>query len=376
MESFYTRYRNQIILGAILFTQIIMLASQVRIIRPAEGAIQSKFQTSADPQSVRLIRVWATSLVTPFERLFISTGRGVRSIWHNYVDLRGVREHNQQLEAELQRVRAENMSMHLDADQGRRLQSLLGFKERFISRTVAAQVIGTSGSDQARIIYIDRGRSDGIKEGMAVITPDGIVGKIARADRGTSQVLLISDVNSGAGVILERLGLKAVLEGSQSGYPIVTNVMSDEKVEPGDRVITSGGDLVYPKGLVVGTVTAIKPDPDRDPFLQIRIKPAANLSRLEEVLVVTQMQERAPLSADDSLRPTAADILAERLPKVPKGTTVPDCGDQPCPISVILAAQKAAEKAAAAENTRQQTAHKPATPTPAAVPNPQNPGPQ
>ena len=87
-----------------------------------------------------------------------------------------------------------------DAEQGRRLQALLGFKEQFIGKTLAAQVIGTSGTELSRVIYIDRGTHDGVEPGMAVITADGIVGKISRADRGTSQVLLITDPSSGAGV--------------------------------------------------------------------------------------------------------------------------------------------------------------------------------
>ena len=90
--------------------------------------------------------------------------------------------------------------------------------------------------------------------------------------------------------------------------------MSDEAVQPGERVLTSGGDQIFPKGLPVGTVTRVSPG--QDLFLNIRVKPAANLSRLEEVLVITQQQEKGPAVAEGE-RVRAADILAQRLPSVP-----------------------------------------------------------
>jgi rod shape-determining protein MreC len=183
------------------------------------------------------------------------------------------------------------------------------------------------------VIYIDRGTRDGIEAGMAVITPDGIVGKVSRADRSTSQVLLISDPLSGAGVLLERLRLNGILKGTQSGHPEVMNVMADEKIEIGDKLITTGGDRVYPKGLPVGTVISVSPDKDRDPFLAIRVKPAVNLSQLEEVLVVTQLSERD--NASDATGPIrAADMLAQRLPSAKKkaeqtAATNPDAPEPP-----------------------------------------------
>lgn len=315
MENFFSRYRNETVLVAILFIQVIGLATQVRVPNTTSDG------TPVAPSgTTRLIRVWAVGLVSPFQRLYVHTGLGSRSLWHSYIDLRGVRQQNANLQQELYRMRMEQTRIQEDAEQGRRLQTLLGFKEEFIGRTLAAQVIGTSGTELSRVIYIDKGARDGVAAGMAVITPDGIVGKISRADRNTSQVLLITDPSSGAGVIVERLRLNGVLKGLASGYAEVENIMADEEIKPGDRVLTTGGDHVFPKGLPVGTVVNVSPDRDKDPFLAVKVKPAVNLGHLEEVLVVTELKERSPAAGEaDALHPIrASDMLAGRLPTYKK----------------------------------------------------------
>jgi rod shape-determining protein MreC len=94
--------------------------------------------------------------------------------------------------------------------------------------------------------------------------------------------------------------------------------MSDEKIEIGDSVITTGGDRVFPKGLKVGTVASVAPDYERDPFLSIKIKPAADLSRLEEVLVITELGERVPSLSEEGRPMSASEMLAQRLPSAKK----------------------------------------------------------
>ena len=133
-----------------------------------------------------------------------------------------------------------------DARQGQRLQALLGFKEKYVYKTVAAQVIGTSGTEQSHVLLIDKGSKDGLKPDMPVITPDGIVGKTRDVFRHTSQVLEISDATSGAGVILEKTRIRGVLRGDTWGQPEIVNVSPDERIQRGEPVLTSGGDAIYP----------------------------------------------------------------------------------------------------------------------------------
>ena len=119
---------------------------------------------------------------------------------------------------------------------------------------MAAQVIGSSGSDLSRIVYIDKGENAGIKTDMAVITADGIVGKVLLVYPSVAQVLLINDQSSGVGAILEKTRLQGVLRGTAGGEVVLERVMSDEQVPVGETVLTSGGDQIFPKGLPVGTV--------------------------------------------------------------------------------------------------------------------------
>ncbi len=300
MESVLTRYRNVTILVAVLFAQILGLAIQVK--------------RTADNESSSLIRIWALELITPLERGIVDAQMGIAGIWRNYFYLRGVRAENRQLKQQIERLQMEQVRLSQDAEQARRLQVLLGFKEQFVSQTIAAQVIGSSGSEQSRSIFIDKGTLDGLAPDMAVITADGVVGKVLHAYKSTAEVLLINDQTSGVGSILEQSRLQGVLRGTVAGDLLLDKVMNDEQVQPGDRVLTSGGDQIFPKGLLIGTVR--KSSRGSDAFLDLRVKPAADLSRLEEVLVITQKEDRAPETVEAGpIR--AVDILADRLPSVP-----------------------------------------------------------
>jgi len=300
METILGRFRNLIVLAAILFAQIIGLAVQVK--RPAQQG------------DTRLIRVWAVSAITPLEKAVVNTQQFFRNTWFNYVYLRGVRRENRALRAQLDQMKIEQVRLKEDADMARRIQTLLAFKEQYIDSSVAAQVIGTSGSDQSRVLYIDKGSQDGIRTDMAVITPNGIVGKIVQVFPGSAQVLPINDQLSGVGVALKNTRLQGILRGAPNGTTTVQYVMADERVVPGEEVITSGGDRIFPKGLPVGKVVDVSPG--KDLFLNIRVLPSAQLDRLEEVLVVTKVSEKAPDTQD--LGPIrASDILAQRLPSLP-----------------------------------------------------------
>jgi rod shape-determining protein MreC len=236
-----SRYKNILFLVAVLLVQVIGLAMQIRRPNPNGG----------DGKTVRLIRYWAISLMSPPEKVVHGTGTGVRGMWSNYLDLRHVRQQNQELRERVSRLQLEQAGLLEDARQGQRLQALLGFKEHYIYSTVPAEVIGTSGTDQSRILTIDKGSKDGLKPDMAVITPDGIVGKLRDVFGHTSQVLVISDQTSGAGVLLESTRLRGVLRGNALGQPQIINMLPDERVKPGERVITSGGDQIFPRGLPV-----------------------------------------------------------------------------------------------------------------------------
>src|SRR5260370_12394478 len=139
------RYRNLIVLVGVLFAQIVGLAVQVK--------------RTNDSESTRLIRIWAVDAVTPLEKVLVWVQTSTGNVWHNYFYLRGVRAENRSLKAQIERMSLDQVRMSQDADQARRLQALLGFKEQFISQTMAAQVIGGSATEQSPLIFIANGQT-------------------------------------------------------------------------------------------------------------------------------------------------------------------------------------------------------------------------
>ena len=302
MDSFFTRFRNQLVLVAILLAQTIGLAIQVR--RPVESA-------SPDAHSISLVRYWVASAVTPFERFFLSIGHNLRGGWSNYIDLRDTRQQNAALQKQIADMRVQQAAIAEDAIQGHRLQAILAFQQHYVAATVAAQVIGTSGTDLSRLLYIDKGSAEGLKPDQAVITPDGIVGKLRDVFPHTAQVLLINDQTSGAGVLLASTRIRAILRGTNNGRVVINNLTPDSRIKPGETVLSSGGDQVYPRGLNVGTIESIAPDPDHQPYTLIHVRPAANLSQLEEVLIITGTQTDLPFQAKKELELGAATAEAQ-----------------------------------------------------------------
>ncbi|SPE31716.1 Rod shape-determining protein MreC [Candidatus Sulfotelmatomonas gaucii] len=335
MDSLFTRYRNLVVLLAFLVVQIAGLAVQVR--RTSYG--RSTLDT-VDPKSVRLIRLWANAVVSPPERLIHATKIGSTGLWTDYFDLIHVRQQNQDLQKTVDRLRLEQAALLEDARQGQRLQAMLGFQEKYIYTTVPAQVYGSSGSDRSHVFYIDKGAHNGLKPDMAVITSDGIVGKVRDVFPYSAQVLAVNDPTSGAGVILETTRIRGVLKGDVAGRLEVVGVTADQRIKPGENVLTAGGDLIFPRGLPVGVVERVATDPDNDGLVDIYLKPATHLDRLDEVLVITSTeprfskQDQQDITTSENLKGAeaatisdqlkAAQIMGEKLPGLVDPSLPPD----------------------------------------------------
>ena len=303
MESFFVRLKNPLVLIAILLVQTIALALQIQ--RPSDPA-------NPEGPQVRLLRLWTLSLLLPLERATHGSGHGIRSAWSNYIDLRHVRRQNDDLRREVADLRIQRASLAEDAISAQRLQQLLGFSQHYVARTVAAQVIGTSGSDQSRMLTLNKGRNDGLAPGMPVITPDGLAGRLRDVFPSSSQLLLINDQTSGAGVMLASTRIRGILRGSEAGSLEINNLTPDSRIKAGEVVLTSGGDRAYPRGLPVGTIVRVGPDPEHPPYAMIVLKPAVNLERLEEVLVVVESAATLDARSQAELSAEAAAHAAAR----------------------------------------------------------------
>ena len=271
MVAIPSRHKSLVLLAGVIVLQVLMLAVQIK--RDSEG---------------RLIRVWTVGAVSPFERAG-SYGFGwIRDIWRHYFALQNTTKESEQIRRENDALKLQITQLQGKAAEADRLAALLNFRQSQASvPMIGARVIGTGAGTASLTIQLDRGERDGIRKNMGVITPDGVVGKVVEAYPNASQVLLLTDKESGVGAMLADSRVQGPVGGQGEPLLVMKYVPNDDTVNLGDRVITSGMDRIFPRDLPVGTVAEIKPG---NQFKQIRVKPAANLERLEEVLVLLSLR--------------------------------------------------------------------------------------
>jgi rod shape-determining protein MreC len=312
MEQLFSRYRNLSLMAVLICGQLILLAYQVR-----------------RPGGVRLLRRWSIAAIVPFEKGSQFVVAHSTGLLRNYVALRDAHLDNVELRRRLAELELENAALRERASEAVGLAQLLHFQQTYIGRTVAAQVIGGGASTDSQVLYINRGSRDGIAPDMPVITPAGVVGKTSQVFAGTAQVLLITDAESGVGAMLQDSRVHGVLQGQGPGQVQLAYVTRDEQVRPGEVVVTSGDDQIYPAGLPLGVVESSTPG--RDLWRIITVRPTVSLSSIESVLVVTKTTTRVPthLVGDASADVTAAELRLKQLPSVPANDPLPRTGDPP-----------------------------------------------
>ncbi|MGH9757663.1 MAG: rod shape-determining protein MreC, partial [Candidatus Acidiferrales bacterium] len=218
-----------------------------------------------------------------------------------------------------------NRELEAQAAEAQHLEILLNFHQAHPETPMlAAQVIGASADPISRTIVINCGERDHVRRNLAVITPDGVVGKIVEVLPSTSQVQLINDKDSGVGALFAVSRTQGVVKGSGGPDPRMEYVVNDEKVQPGELILTSGEDRIFPKGLPIGTVEKATPG---NPFQTILVKPAVRLDRLEDVIVLLTMQEIASPKAEEGSAGESGDTPAES-PKAPAVVHAPRAASQ------------------------------------------------
>lgn len=271
MAGIPSRHRSLVLLVGVVVLQVLLLAVQIK--RDSQG---------------RLIRVWTVGAVSPFERAGAYGIGGIRNTWNHYFALQNTARDNEQLRRENDALKLQITQLQGKAAEADRLAALLNFRKSHQEAPMLnARVIGASADSASQTIYVDRGERDGIRRNMGVITPDGVVGKVIEAYSNTSQVLLLTDKDSGVGAMLAESRIQSPVGGTGEPLLSMKYVANDDTVNSGDRVVTSGMDRIFPRDLPVGTVAEVKAG---NPFKQIRIRPAANLERLEEVIVLLTLR--------------------------------------------------------------------------------------
>lgn len=376
------RYRSLTVLVFAILAQLVLLAYQVKT-----------------NQDTRLIRVWAITAVTPLARVLEGIRGNTTQFVGNYVVLSGVQAENRKLKDEVGKLKLENQYLKAELSTADRAQALAAFQKRTPSKTLAARVIGTSTGTNSKVVFLDRGSSSGVFRGMAIVTPDGIVGKVIASYPTAAQVQLITDPGFAVGVISQKNRVVGTLKGQGRSDCIVDYVQIEQQVDVGEWFYTSGDDRIFPKGLPVGQASVVR---SGKTFKDIYLNPSGFQRGLEEVLVIVegvhqripedptaavsgpvkmlppppgegQSQSSAPAGASKSLT-TDADRLKERYREIGEsqshkfgeGMTAPNFNKGPAPPRVTPpgGAPPSGTQAPPAVPPKQA----PVTPTPAAQP--------
>jgi len=263
---------------------------------------------------VRLVRYWAVQLLTPVERVGTWSFSEVSGAWSGYIGLRDTRADNERLKREVEKLSMRNRELESKAAEAQRLATLLNFREAHPEAPMlAAQVIGASADPTSHTLFINRGERDHLRRNLAVVTPDGVVGKIVEVFPSAAQVLLINDKDSGVGALFAETRTHGVVKGNGDPEPRMEYVENGEKVHAGEAVLTSGDDRIFPKDFPIGTVESAA---QGNPFQVIHIQTAAHLDRLEEVLVLLTQQEVTPKKTEEAAG-TAPPRQPTQLPVAP-----------------------------------------------------------
>ena len=284
------RQRTGWLFGAIVVSHIILISAQVTTKRGVPVLQEVTFGAFAEMQ-----------------RAATTAFGSAREGWQNYFALQQIRQENEQLKQEVTKLRVSLEQERNVAQQTRTLQQLLDLRSAAGFETAAATVIGSGADPEFRTITIDKGTQDGLRADMAVMSPAGIVGRILMPTARAAKVQLIIDRDAAAGVMIERTRVAGVVTGVGSAEELgfraglidLNYVPGSADVKRGDRVVTSGIDGIYPKGLPVGEIQSAERVAGE---WRIRVKPSVDFAALEAVLVVLKAPEPPSETAGDGER--------------------------------------------------------------------------
>ncbi len=237
-----------------------------------------------DPTGTILLKKAMFLASAPFFNLSAGISRGGQHLWQNYVWLHGAREENTRLKEAVQQLSLRARALAEAQEENARLRRMLNLAPGLPERGIAAHVVGRVPNYLANMLYVDRGSSSGIRADSPVLTGDGVVGRVILTSPHNSQVQLITNPDASVGVMIYRTRTPGVLRGSGDPLLSLNYIGNTEQVEPGDVVLSSGLDGIYPKGLPVGKV--VESYKGKSVFRVIQVAPTADFARIEEVLIL------------------------------------------------------------------------------------------
>jgi rod shape-determining protein MreC len=245
--------------------------------------------SSRNPSVARIGNTIVLELIAPISGAAEVVTQGLTSTLNRYVFLATTAKDNESLRSRVIELEQEVARVSEFERENVRLRALLQVASDNKVAGVSAAVIGGDPSGWVKGVVVNKGSSSGIRVGMAVLHPQGVVGQVVAVSSDAARVLLVSDHSSGVDVLLQDGRARGVVEGAGEQGCELKFVTKDVQVREGDVVITSGMDSVYPKGIVLGRVSKIA-DAQGALFQTIEVMPAVDFSKIEEVLLVTTLQ--------------------------------------------------------------------------------------
>ena len=224
-------------------------------------------------------------ITAPFQRFFTGTISIARNIWRSYFFLVETRQDNLLLKKKIDLLKIENSKYQELLLANQRLQKLLNFQENTDEPLLPARVIGWDSSGLFKSIIIDKGANDGLRINMPVVNSEGAVGRVVSVSPDYAQVLLVTDQNSAVDGLVQRSRGRGMVKGRGSSECYFDYVIKTCDIKTGDIIVTSGLGRIFPKGLYLGIVKEINDSPNKL-FKDVRVAPAVDFSKLEEVLIV------------------------------------------------------------------------------------------
>lgn len=233
----------------------------------------------------RLADRFLMPVATAIQKPISGVAQAIKDIWGNYIFLVGLKNENDRLREKIAILTKENATLNELSKENERLKRYLHVVDGSTYPLIVARVIGLDFTGWQKIVSIDKGRGDGVKKDMAIVAPDGVVGRVLKVYSNASQVLLITDYSSSIDAVIQRTRVRGIVSGRGSDGLVLRFVTNDGDINVGDMVVTSGLAGIFPKGQIIGKVEKVK-DSGRDFFKVVKLSSFIDFLRLEEVLII------------------------------------------------------------------------------------------
>lgn len=274
--EFIGRYRVALTTGLLLMVSLLLVSAGART--------RQRF----DP-----LTAVALELIRPLQGALTLGLDGVTRAWGTYVALVGVHQENERLRRRVLELEQQAVRMAEVEQTDKRLAELLQFRSTIEGDLLAARIIGRDPQPWFSTLIINKGEADGVRKNMAVLSPYGVVGQTISTSSHAARVMLVTDHNSGVDALVQRTRARGIVEGALDGRCMMKYLKRGEDVDVEDRIVTSGLDGIFPKGILLGMVTHVTRG--NRGLLQIaEVKPSVPVDQIEEVLVVRSAAQPLP----------------------------------------------------------------------------------